>query len=145
MLQGLQLDLASPFDVAIGGAIFGSDAFATQLRPLVHRPDLPEDVAESRVLNAESAPSCDAIRSAVIQTFPGLSECQHQRIFVYALRRFSNATAREIGSMTDRTPSAVTHAWRALQARLASDILFRRQIGVLARVLGARTPELSGY
>lgn len=144
VLQGSQLDLASPFDLAIGGAIFGSDAFAVQLRPLLRTPDLLEDVPENRVLDAVSAPSCDAIRSAVIQTLPGLSECQRQRIFVHALRRFSNATGREIASMTDRTPSAVTHAWRALQARLASDISFRRQIEMLARALGARTPKLPG-
>ena len=140
--QGLQLDLASPFELAIGGAIFGSDAFAAQLRPLVRTPDLLEDVPETRVLNAVAAPSCDTIRSAVIQTFPGLSECQRQRICVYALRRFSSATGREMASMTARTPSAVTHAWGALQARLDSDISFRRQIEMLAGVLGARTPKL---
>jgi putative transposase len=140
VLQGLQLDLASPFDLAIGGTIFGSGAFAAQLRPLIRTPDLLEDVPETRVLNDVSAPSFDAIRSAVIQTFPGLSECQRRRIFVYALRCFSNATGREIASMIGRTPSAVTHAWRALQTRLASDISFRRQIEMLAQILGPGTP-----
>jgi hypothetical protein len=137
------MDLASPFELAIGGAIFGSEAFAAQLRPLIRTPDLLEDVPEIRILSGVAAPSCDTIRSAVIETFPGLSEYQRQRISVYALRRFSNATAREIARMTNSTPSAATHAWRSLQARLASDISFRRQIDRLAGVLVLRTPHLS--
>jgi hypothetical protein len=132
-------DQARTFDVASGFAIFGSDAFSTQLRRLYTGLILWRIVPETRVLDAVSAPSCDVIRSAVIRTFQGLSECHRRRIFVYALRGFSNVTGREIASITGRTPSAVTHDWRALQARMASDISFRRQIEMLAQVLGPRT------
>jgi hypothetical protein len=48
--------------------------------------------------------------------------------------------ATPVDSMTGRTPSAVTYAWQALLARLVSDISFRRQIEMLAQILGPRTP-----
>ena len=36
--------------------------------------------------------------------------------------------------MTGRASSAVTHAWRTLQARLALDISFSRQIEMLENI-----------
>ena len=143
VLQGLQQDLADPFDEAIGGLFFGSDAFAAQLRPLVRTPHLIEDIPQTRALNAVAAPSLEAIRSAVMDTFSGLSDCQRQRMFVYALRRFSHATGREIASVTGRSPSAVTHVWRELQDRLTVDMTFKQQVEALARILGTETPKLS--
>jgi len=143
VLQGLQQDLADPFDGAIGGLFFGSDAFAAQLRPLVRTPHLIEDIPQTRALNAVAAPSLEAIRSAVMDTFSVLSDCQRQRMFVYALRRFSHATGREIASVTGRSPSAVTHVWRELQDRLTVDMTFKQQVEALARILRAETPKLS--
>ena len=143
VLQGLQQDLADPFEDAIGGLIFGSAAFAAQLRPLVHPPHWMEDIPQTRVLRAVAAPSLEAIRSAVIDTFPGLSDCQRRRILVYALRRFSNATGREIASMAGRSPSAVTHVWRELQERLNVDTTFKQQVEALARILGTETRKIS--
>ena len=143
VLQGLQQDLADPFDEAIGGLFFGSDAFAAQVRPLVRTPHLIEDIPQTRALNAVAAPSLEAIRSAVMDTFSVLSDCQRQRMFVYALRRFSHATGREIASVTGRSPSAVTHVWRELQGRLSVDMTFKQQVEALARILGTETPKLS--
>ena len=143
VLQGLQQDLADPFDEAIGGLFFGSDGFAAQLRPLVRVPHLIEDIPQTRALNAVAAPSLEAIRSAVMDTFSGLSDCQRQRMFVYALRRFSLATGREIASVAGGSPSAVTHVWRELQDRLTVDMTFKQQVEALARILGAETPKLS--
>jgi hypothetical protein len=78
-----------------------------------------------------------------MDTFSVLSDCQRQRMFVYALRRFSHATGREIASVTGRSPSAVTHVWRELQDRLTVDMTFKQQVEALARILGTETPKLS--
>jgi hypothetical protein len=70
VLQGLQQNLANPFDEAIGGLFFGSDAFAAQLSPLVRTPHLIEDIPQTRALNAVAAPSLEAIRQPSWTLFP---------------------------------------------------------------------------
>jgi putative transposase len=135
VLQGLQQDLRDPFRSAIGGLIFGSKRFATEIGALVRMPQLQTNLVGARSLASDTHPSADIIRAAVGEIFPGLSECQRLRMFTYAMRRFSDQSGKEIAAITGRCPSAVTHAWREIQTRLAHDHELRQRMQALARVI----------
>jgi len=135
VLEGMQKELANPFDLATGGLVFGSESFANHVGTLVRLPQLHEDVHGVRSFTRRIYPSIDAIRTAVGEQFPDLSDCQHLRMFTYALRRFTDKSGREIASIVGRCPSAVTHIWRELQTRLSIDPELRRRVELLARAL----------
>jgi len=141
VLDGLQQDLEDPFEAAAGGLAFGSNNFVDQIRMLVRIPHLLEDVPGIRDLKRADAPSLDAIRAAVNDSFPSLSECRRMRMFIYAIRRFTTRTGREIAEITRRCPSAVTHIWRDIQTRLTKDPELQRQFETLAQLLGKGPAE----
>jgi putative transposase len=136
VLEGMQEELADPFDLATGGLVFGSESFVNHVGTLVRLPQLHEDVPGIRSLTRTIYPSIEAIGAAVREEFPDLSDRQHLRIFAYALRRFTDKSGREIASIIGRSPSAVTHIWRELQTGLSTDPELRRRVELLAQALG---------
>jgi REP element-mobilizing transposase RayT len=138
VVEGIQQDLKNPFEKAIGGVIFGSRTFANQLRPLVKKPDLTEDVPCIEDLDVTSDPSMDEVEAAIRQIFPRLTQCQRTRMLVYALRLFTQMTGRDIAAVVGRCPSMVTHVWQEMQIQQMKNIEFQKQIGNVARLLRKR-------
>lgn len=143
VLQGMEQDLRDPFKAAIGGVVFGSKSFAKQVRMLVRLPALQEDVPTTRELAPENVPSVEVIRMAVAEIFPELSQSQRLRMLMYAIRRFTNVSGREIATITGRSPSAVTHVWRDVQTRLVKDRWLRQKLESLEGLLVREAAKIS--
>jgi hypothetical protein len=118
--------------------IFGSRAFANQLRPLVKKPHLTEDVPGVEDLDATSDPSKDEVEAAISQIFPRLTQCQCTRVLVYGLRRFTQMTGRDIAAVVGRCPSMVTHIWQEMQIQLGKNLEFRKRMENVAQLLRKR-------
>jgi putative transposase len=138
IVEGIQQDLKSPFEEAIGGVIFGSRAFAKQLQPLVKKPHLTEDMPGVEDLDITSDPSMEEVEAAISQIFPCLTQCQRTRMLVYGLRRFTQMTGRDIAAVAGRCPSMVTHVWHEMQIQLVKNIEFRKRMEDVAQVLRKR-------
>ncbi len=134
VLQGLQKPLRDPFSSAIGGLVFGTRGYAEGLLPLLKMPTFRGDVTGMRELAHFESPTNWQISTAVMRTFDGASASQLRRVLIYALRRFTQATGREIAQQTGVTPSAVTKIWQAFQRKSLSDVAFRHQIDGLDRM-----------
>ena len=134
VLQGLQNELKNPFEEAVGGTIFGSKDFVNRVSALVHTTNAAE-VIGVRELKQKHVPSIGAVDTAVNEIFPGLSQCQRNRILIYAMRRFTERTGSEIAAIMGRSPSAVTHIWREIQMRLLNDHEFQQKMDALTQLL----------
>jgi putative transposase len=138
VVEGIENDLINPFEEAIGGVFFGSQAFADNLSPLVKSPPMTEDMPSVKYLMEAKDPSVEEMEEAIKQVFPQLSQCKRTRIMIYTLRRFTQMSGRGIAAIADRCPSAVTHVWQEMQSRLVKDIEFRKRMENLAQLLGKR-------
>ncbi len=71
---------------------------------------------------AEDQPSAEQIKSLVDEPFPDHSRCFQRRICVYALSYPTHLTGKQIGLLTELTPSGVTMARQAVASRLQEDL-----------------------
>ena len=137
VLQARDNKPRDPFKEAFGGVVFGSRHFAEGTGVRVS-PRKAAQVERLRELRDRPVLSLDVIDKAVHEVFPSLSKCQHERMTVYALRRFTEDTGKEIASMTGRDRSAVTHIWKAIQERILNDIELQRKMRTLTQLLKER-------
>jgi len=131
VLKGRQVELRNPFDQAIRGIVFGSSEFAQRMGVVIPKPKKNQK---------ESALSITAIEDAVNQIFPGLTQFQHNRIMVYALRCFTGKTCREIASLANRTPSAVTNIWNAINKQISCNRQLQQKMASLRHSLDKTSP-----
>jgi chromosomal replication initiation ATPase DnaA len=80
-------------------------------------------------------PSIAFIDSAVDEIFSHVTKCQRTRIFIYALRYFTDGTGKEIAELTGRSPSTVTHIWNRINERLMTDRELKAKMDELIRYL----------
>jgi len=134
VLQACAHQSRDPFREAYGNLVFGSKDFAERMGLRVSARKAAHS-ERSREFRNRPELSFGAIDRAVAETFPGLSKCQHDRMVVYAMQRFTAKTGKEIASITDRDPSEITQIWKVLQGRLLNDCELRQRMDLLMQLL----------
>ncbi len=125
-----------PLAEALAGLAYGGEAFVRSILRLVKdRPPDPEIPALTALRRAEEQPSAEQIKSLVDELFPDHSRCFQRRIWVYALSYPTHLTGKQIGLLTELTPSGVTMARQAVASRLQEDLHLVRGIESLRKRL----------
>jgi putative transposase len=140
VLQGLKEEVANPFESAVAGTVFGSRTFVNQLGSLVQLSKVNKEIPAMHELKLSLGPSIASIIAAIDLLFTGLSQCQRTRMLIYAMRRFTEKTGREIALITGRSPSDVSHAWHTTQMQLLNDPELQRKMETVAQLLGREMP-----
>jgi hypothetical protein len=113
----LEGETVDPFQKAVAGIAFGSETFARALRARVKRPGNHRDISRLVAFWGRAPIAAEQILQCVRATCNSLSSCQRERVLVYALRRFSGLTGRQIAALTGRSPQSITEVWQTFEEK----------------------------
>ncbi len=113
---------ANPFELAAAGIAYGDAGFVNQICQRVRQTGSQDDLPAIRLLQkAATAPSIDAVRSAVKSAFPDASQCQTRRYLVWALHTCTWLKGCEIGHAVGLKRSAISEILRGVELRRLAD------------------------
>ncbi len=122
-----------PFDQAVAGIAFGSSDFVRLVRARLAELKHPTEYSGLHSLLLPKPIPVEKIRWLVESICCTLSPCKKGQLFVYALRRFSGLTGRQIAILTDRSPQSVTAAWQNLECKRKTDSNLQELLQLLER------------
>lgn len=122
VLEGLNESL-DPFREAIGGLVVGSEDFLEKIQPKISKKS-NKDYPGRRALGARS-----------VETVERCIQHKDRNFSIYALWRLSRLTQGQIGARFNISHSAVSHAIKRFETRLAKDRNLQKELSAVEQVV----------
>jgi putative transposase len=131
----LKGEVGDPFRKAVAGIAFGSDAFARAICARVKQRGNQRDISGLTGLLGPVPIAVEQVCEYIRTSCSRLSSCQRERVLVYALRRFSGLTGRQIAALTGRSPQSITEVWKTFEEKQNGNGKMKQVIDLLERAM----------